>query len=173
MIAELIIILLSIFLGIVFMIQSFSFPSILADPGGLKLFPIVSAGLLIISGIILLMINYKKKLVDVREIKEKINEFYTSIFFYHIKKEKNAEKLKILRRLFFIILFSFIYPWFIIRIGFLISTSVYLFSLFMVFGVKKLKGIFLAVLVSSIVYILFFKILAGYIPPGVWFDINF
>ena len=64
MIAELIIILLSIFLGIVFMMQSFSLPSILSDPGGLKLFPIISAAMLISSGIILFMNNYRKKLIE-------------------------------------------------------------------------------------------------------------
>jgi len=174
MIAELIIILLSIFLGIVFMIQSFSFPSLLMDPGGLRLFPIISATMLISGGIILFLNNYRKKLIDVGKIKEKIYEFYTSILHYHIKREeKKTERLKILRRLFFIIFFSIIYPWLIMQIGFLISTTVYLFLLFIVFRVKKLKSIFLAIFVSIIVYILFFKILDGYILPGTWFDINF
>lgn len=173
MIAELIIILLSIFLGIVFVMQSFSFPSILSDPGGLKLFPIISAAMLISSGIILFMNNYRKKLIDVREIKKKIYEFYTSLFYYHKDNEKKTEKLNILRRLFFIILFSIMYPWLIVRIGFLISTIVYLFLLFMVLRVKKIKSIFLAIFVSIFIYILFFKILVGYIPLGTWFDINF
>jgi len=173
MIVELIIILLSIFLGIVFIIKSFSFPSILSDPAGLKLFPIVSAIMLISGGIILFINNYRKKLIDIGKIKEKIYEFYASILYYHRHEEKKTERMKILRRLFFIILFSIIYPWLIVRIGFLISTTVYLFLLFMVFRVKKIKGIFLAIFVSIFIYILFFKILNGYIPSGTLFDINF
>ena len=173
MIAELIIIILSIFLGIVFMIKSFSFPSMLSDPAGLKLFPIVSAIMLISGGIILILNNYRKKLIDVGKIKEELYELYTSILYYHRHEEKKTERMKILRRLFFVIIFSIMYPWLIVRIGFLISTTVYLFLLSMVLRVKKIKGIFLAIFVSIIVYILFFKILDGYIPSGTLFDINF
>ena len=165
MLAEWIIVLLSLLVCIVFFALTFAFPIISADPGGMALFPRIVIGVLGISALTLLVGLVKKR------------SKYSSGFIPSIKKfweiwtgESNDEQSLLKRRLTFTILLSVIYPLFIVKIGFLFSTFLFVFLLTKLYKTKNVASVVFSLVVTGVVYGFFILALDAYVPPGKWLE---
>lgn len=65
---------------------------------------------------------------------------------------------------------SIIYPWLIIKLGFLIATTIYVFLLMKLFKAPLTIAGPYAVTVATGLYVVFVYILEAYVPPGTWLE---
>ena len=156
---ELAIAAISLLVSIVFFVQSLSLPQLPADPGGPSLFPRLMCFVTGIAAIILLV-----QLFGNREKKGEIARAFAAFQQFGAK----SEGAELARRRLYIIALSALYPFFIVRLGFLISTIVFLFVVLKVFKVKFLTAAVYSLVLGYGVYYIFAEVLRGYIPPGMW-----
>ena len=156
---ELAITAISLLASIVFFVQSLRLPQLPADPGGPSLFPRLMCFVTGIAAIILLV-----QLFGNREKREEIAQAFAAFQQFGAK----SEEAELSRRRLYIVILSALYPFFIVRLGFMISTIVFLFVVLKVFKVKFLPAAVYSLVLGYGVYYVFAEVLRAYIPPGMW-----
>lgn len=159
MLAEWIVVLFSLVMCVVFFFTTFTFPKIVSDPGGMALFPRIVIGILGISSLALLVTLVKRG----SEYSATIKEFWEAW-----KRGANDEQSMLKRRLTYTIFLSMIYPWFILKIGFLVSTLLFVFLLTKLYRTKTVISVVFSIIVTGIVYGFFILALDAYVPSGEW-----
>ena len=167
MIAEWITSLLVLAVSIVFFILSLNFPTLSSDPAGPAFFPRIFSILAGIPALILI-----KRLISKRRLVSRSPSYFIKDFLnaWHRHGGDDAEQV---RRMTFVFVSAFLYPWFITRIGFLIATALYSFALMKILKAETLKSALFSTLLALFLYFGFFYFLDAYIAPGTWLDIRF
>lgn len=156
MIFELIIGIFSTLISLLFIIETFDFPTVAADPIGLAFFPRFISCVLFISGIKLIFSSLKKS-----------NPFVKIKLFLSFWESKYDEEIAIdARRVVFALIFSLIYPFFIQQLGFMIASIIYVFSLMKLYKANYLKSFIYSFIAGIGLHFLFLEILGGYLPEG-------
>ncbi len=167
MIAEWMTSLLALGVSIIFFLMSVNFPSLSSDPAGPAIFPRIYCLLAGIPSLILIinMISNRKSTES-----SPFSFFKTLIFAWQGHKGDTETQY---RKMTFVFISSFLYPWFISRIGFLIATAIYSFCVMKILKTKTLQSAIISLILSSFLYIAFFYVLEAYLPPGTWIDVVF
>jgi len=163
MLAEWIIVVFSLVMCVVFFLMTFALPEIPVDPGGIALFPRIVIGVLGISALALLVTLVKRGSEYSASLIPSIREFWEAW-----KRGANDEQSLLKRRMTYTIFLSVIYPWFILKIGFLFSTLLYVFLLTKLYRTKTVASVAFSLIVTGVVYGFFILALDAYVPPGKW-----
>ncbi len=166
MIAEWITSLLVLAVSVVFFILSLNFPTLSSDPAGPAFFPIIFC---ILTGIPALLL-IKKLFSNRRLVSQSPLNFLKE--FFRSWRRYDGDGAEQMRRMTFIFILAFLYPWFITRIGFLISTALYSFTLMKVLKAGTFQSALFSSLLSVFLYFGFFYLLDAYLAPGIWVDIS-
>jgi hypothetical protein len=167
MIFEWIIVILSLVISIIFFGFSMSFPELAADPGGPALFPKMMAVLTGISAIFLgvqLLYN-DKAMAAVRASITNLVHAWTV--------DRGAENATLQRRTVYTVILAIIYPYTILKIGFTISSIVFVFIIMRIYKSPLLKAAFFSLLAGLVLYYAFAKLLGAYVPTGEWIELLF
>ncbi|MBW1698425.1 MAG: tripartite tricarboxylate transporter TctB family protein [Deltaproteobacteria bacterium] len=163
MFAEWIISVLALLMGAVFFIQSFTFPRLASDPGGFSLFPrILSVGIMVASGWLIVKLLRDRKCRPYSPIE------FTRKFLRAWRKGADDEPSDVIRRMSYVFVISIVYPWFIVRIGFVLATLLYTGILVRIFRTNILACFILATLVAFGLYLFYVRALEAYVPEGIW-----
>lgn len=150
MISEWIISLTTLIISIYFFILTFQFPEVSMDPGGLSFFPRILC--LICGSASLVMIA---KLIRNRGESENSPVKFTRYFLSAWKKNIKISEYDYVRRMTYVFAASVIYPWLIVRIGFVLSTILYSFTLMKLFKTKTSISLFISASVAIGLFSLF------------------
>lgn len=156
---ELAITLISLIVSVVFFVISLSFPELPADPGGPALFPRLMC---CVTGI--MAVIYAVQLLGNRNKREEITQALAS--FRQVGAQSPEGMLA--RRRLYVIGLSAVYPLLVVRIGFFLSTIVFLFAILKTYKVQSLRAGAYSLALGYGVYYCFAEILRAYIPTGVW-----
>ncbi len=165
MIAELTIAIAALLISIVFFAMTFTFPTLPGDPGGGALFPRILCIITGAAAVFLVVGLVRKHRADPRSPVESLKKFWGTW-----KKGTDDEASMITRRMTGVFIFSIVYPWFMVRAGFLLSTGVYVFLLMKLFRTKTVTSVVLSLITALGLYFFFIKVLEAYVPPGVWLE---
>lgn len=166
MIAEWIISLMTFIIGVVFFITTFSFPKISIDPGGFSLFPrILSVGIVIASTLLII------KLIINRKNQPNTPVEFAKTFLRSWSEDSSSEMSGTICRMTYVFIISIAYPWFIVRIGFMLATLLYVGILMRLFKTNIIACFILAGLVAFGLHLFFVKVLQAYVPEGAWLDL--
>jgi hypothetical protein len=167
MIAEWITSLLALGVSIIFFLISFNFPSLSSDPAGPAIFPRIYCLLAGIPSLILIInMIYDRKSAE----SSPVSFFKTLICAWQGHKGDTENQY---RKMTFVFILSFVYPWSISRIGFLIATAIYSFCIMKILKTKTINSAITSLILSCLLYIGFFYVLEAYLPPGTWIDAVF
>ena len=163
MIAEYIVNLIVLLVSVVFFALTFSFPRISADPGGMSLFPRVMC---LIAGIGALC-----SLVNL--IRRQVNSGFNPLASVrrHLKAARHGAydaQVGIARRMVWVFAYTIIYPWLMLKAGFLLSTITYVFALMKLLGARTVMGVVLSCVMTGMIYLFFVLVVQAYVPPGEW-----
>jgi hypothetical protein len=165
MIAEWIISLMTFIIGVVFFITTFSFPNVYTDPGGFSLFPrILSVGIVVASALLI------AKLFKNRKNQPNTPVDFVKTFLKSWSKDSTSEISGNIRRLTYVFIISIAYPWFIVRIGFMLATLLYVGILMRLFKTNIITCFVLAGLVAFGLHLFFVQVLQAYVPEGAWLE---
>jgi hypothetical protein len=165
MIAEWVISLMTLIIGVVFFIKTFSFPDVYTDPGGFSLFPrILSVGIVVASALLI------AKLVRNRRHQPNSPTDFAKTFFKTWRREAVDETQEAIRRMTYVFILSIAYPWFIVRIGFMPATLLYVGILMRLFKTDIITCLVLAGLVAFGLHLFFVQVLQAYVPEGAWLE---
>lgn len=154
--AEWVVCILTLLVSGVFFTLTFSFPQLAADPAGMALFPRIASGFAALAaGAIMVRRLFRPAAPDMPA-----NEPFF-IWLRQLCRERPTRMIAL----------SVIYPWFIIKIGFLIATAIYVFLLMRLFQARAVIAVPYAVVVASGIYVVFVYILEAYVPPGIWLEL--
>lgn len=159
-IAEWAVALLTFSVSLIFFVQTFSFPVINADPGGLALFPRVFS-LFTGSGALLLMISLFKNNGGFSFVLDSLSKL--SMVW---RKDALDEESILIRNTVYAFLLCLIYPALIITIGFLPSTIIFIFLIMRVLGSKVLNSTLFSVALGGGLYYIFAIVIGVYLPTG-------
>ena len=165
MIAEWIISLMTFIIGVVFFATTFTFPKVYTDPGGFSLFPrILSVGIVVASALLIvkLIINRKDQPNNPVE--------FAKTFLRSWDKDTANEISDNMRRMTYVFIISIAYPWFIVRIGFMLATLFYVGILMRLFKTNIIACFVLAGLVAFGLHLFFDQVLQAYVPEGSWLN---
>lgn len=165
MIAEWIITIIALVISIVFFILSFDFPQLPGDPGGGALFPRTLSVITGAAAIFLVVRLIRRPSSDTPGPLESLGTFYGLW-----RKGTGDEASVTARRMVYVFIFSIAYPWFIVKMGFLLSTGIYVFILMKLFRTKTLSSLVLSCITAFGLYFFFIKVLEAYVPPGEWLE---
>ena len=156
MLAELLTMLLTLVISVVFLLETFDFPKIKADPGGAALLPQILCAILIVTSILLILQLAVRRRAAAGRVAE----------------EDDARRgfSKGQRQTLFVSVLSLIYPLGILKAGFIIATFLYLLALYTIFETPLLRRLLLSCLASAAIYFLFGPILGAHIPQGEWVE---
>lgn len=159
-IGEWIISLFAFIVSLVFFVQTFTFPHVNADPGGLALFPRVFS---IFTGLsaLFLMISLSKHTAENPHRYVSLNNLRTLC-----KKFTSGITPLLMRNTFYSIILCLIFPALIVMIGFLSSTIIFVFVLMKILGSKLLNSTLYSVLLGGSLYYIFAVIIGVYLPAG-------
>jgi hypothetical protein len=163
MFAEYIVNLIVLLVSVVFFALTFSFPKISADPGGMSLFP---RAMCLIAGIGALC-----SLVSLIRRRAERGFNPLALARRHLEAARRGTyhvQLSLARRIAWVFVFTIIYPWVMLKAGFLLSTVAYVFALMKLLGVKTLMGAVLSCVITGSIYLFFVLLVQAYVPPGEW-----
>ena len=165
MIAEWIIAIAALLISIVFFAMTFTFPTLPGDPGGGALFPRVLSIITGVAAVFLVVGLVRRHLADAYSPVESLKKFWGTW-----KKGTDDEPSIIARRMTYVFIFSILYPWFMVRAGFLLATGAYVFLLMKLFRTKTVTSAVLSIITALGLHFFFIKVLEAYVPPGVWLE---
>ena len=153
----------ALIISIVFIINSFTFPEIVADPGGLALFP---RALSVITGSAasVLIGQLIWRAYGTNPLKTAWLWVYG--IFYPIPDGR--AKTILVRQTIYLFFLSAFFPWVILKAGFILATSLFAYSLLSIFGTGKLKNLFFSVVVTAVIYFFFVYLIGAPVSRGVW-----
>lgn len=152
MIAEFIVAVTSLAISLLFFIETFSFPHVNADPGGLALFPRLFSIMTAIPAIILVARFKNQVLMQKNNAQEK-----TIVAKESLLKNKT----------FVVFLLSVLFPAFLSFLGFLPACILFVFLLVKVLGGSTKGAFFFSIALSGVLFYVF-GVLAGLrLPRGV------
>jgi hypothetical protein len=159
-IAEWLVGILTLLVSLIFFAQTYTFPKISADPGGLALFPRFFS-VLLAGGALCLIVSLLRQSQPLAPIKASLDRYLAAW-----RKENFAEGATVrLTTLIFVL--CTIYPAFIVLVGFLAATILFSFVLMKLFNVKTwLSGLYSVVLGGGL-YVAFAVVLEVYLPAGI------
>ena len=166
MIAEWIISVTALIMSVAFFVTTFSFPSLPADPGGLALFPRILCAIAAAFSMILIGQLYFRA----RSGQGTAMAFLKSFLHDAWRRGSGGEAAAQMRRMSLVIVFSILYPWLIIRAGFVIATAVYSFVLMRLFNTRALPSAVLSTFMAVALYLFFARLLEAYVPAGIWLE---
>jgi hypothetical protein len=169
MLAQWTIVALSLLICVIFFPMTFYFPHIPSDPGGMALFPRVVMAILVCSvGVFIVGLSRghvkKTPIIQLHSLGWMLKEFH--------KAADNSE-LALKKRLVYVIILSVAYPWFISKMGFAISTLIYVIFLMKLYNTRTITCLLYSIIVTGVVYAFFIFALGAYVPPGEWLQIIF
>lgn len=147
MVAECVVAFVSLAISLLFFVQTFSFPQVSADPGGLALFPRVFSILTVIPAVILI-INYIKQK---RNMGTKV-----ALTQLSISKNKNIQVFSL----------TLLFPAVMALIGFLPVSVIFVFLLVKILGGKTKGAFFFSVTLSAILFYVFGILVGVRLPRG-------
>jgi len=153
MIAEFIVAVVSLAVSLVFFVETFSFPSVSADPGGLALFPRLFSIMTAIPAIILIA-RFKNQVLSKKNTEQK----KTTVAKGDILKNKT----------FVVFLLTVLFPVILSFLGFLPACILFVFLLVKILGGSTKGALFFSIVLSGILFYVF-GVLAGLrLPRGVF-----
>lgn len=165
MIAEWIIVIIALVISVVFFTITFTFPQLPGDPGGGALFPRILCVITGTAAIFLVVQLIRRPSSDTPSPLESLRKF-CGLW----RKGTGDEPSVTARRIVYVFISSIVYPWFIVKMGFLLSTGVYVFILMKLFRTKTITSVILSSITAFGLYFFFIKVLEAYVPPGVWLE---
>lgn len=151
MISEFVVALLSLAVSLVFLIETFSFPRVSADPGGLALFPRFFSIMTIIPAT-LLIFNFVQKMR---------------------KQKQNAEEKPPLKsggkmdgRQCLVLFLSLLFPVLLYFTGFLVASASFVFLLMKIMGSKAKGALLFSFALSGVLYYVFGVVVGLRMPMG-------
>ncbi len=165
MIAEWIIVIIALVISVVFFTITFTFPQLPGDPGGGALFPRTLCVITGIAAIFLVVQLIRRLSSDTPSPLESLRKL-CGLW----RKGTRDEASVTARRIVYVFISSIVYPWFIVKMGFLLSTGVYVFILMKLFRTKTITSVILSSITAFGLYFFFIKVLKAYVPPGVWLE---
>jgi hypothetical protein len=164
LIAEWIITILTLVISIVFFISTFSFPTMAADPGGPSFFPRVVSVITCIGAMTLLV-----RLITMRGFYGKL---ITSIRSYLAVWEQGerTDSSDLIRLTTYVLILSAVYPFLIVRVGFILATIAYIFIIMSLLKTKIYVSISYSCILAISLYYAFAKILGVVVYRGVWVE---
>jgi hypothetical protein len=163
MIAEYIVNVIVLLVSTVFFALTFSFPKVSADPGGMSLFPRIMC---VVAGIGALC-----SLVNL--VRRQGEGGFNPLAWARGQLERatgggNETRAAVARRMAWVFAFTFLYPWLLLKAGFLLSTAAYVFALMKLLGAKTLIGVVFSCVLTGVIYLFFVLLVQAYVPPGEW-----
>jgi len=153
MIAEFIVAAVSLAVSLIFFVETFSFPHVNADPGGLALFPRIFSIMTAIPAIILIARFKNQVLAQKHTEQEK-----TTLVKENILKNKT----------FVVFLLTVLFPVILFFLGFLPACILFVFLLVKILGGSTKGALFFSIVLSGILFYVF-GVLAGLrLPRGVF-----
>jgi hypothetical protein len=151
MIAEYLVNVIVLVVGVVFFAMTFSFPRISADPGGMRLFPgvmcvIVAAG----SAWSLAKLARRPSAAPPKPA------------------GAGEQPLATVKRMGWVFGLTLAYPWLMLRAGFALSTAAYAFTLMKLLGAGTWIAIGVSCVLTAVIYLFFVLLVQAYVPPGEW-----
>ncbi len=143
----------------IFFALTFGFPHLAADPAGMALFPrIAGATAGLAAGVILVrgLLRSGARSAEPGQSADAPPSFWL----------EQLARSRVTR----VIALSIVYPWFIIKGGFLIATTIYVFVLMRLFQTRAIMAVPYALTVAAGLYIVFVYVLEAYVPPGAWLE---
>lgn len=152
--------LFTLIVSLVFFVQTFTFPHVNADPGGLALFPRIFS---IFAGLsaLFLMISLLKRSPKISYPCVSLNKLTTLC-----KKNTLNTTPVLVRNTIYSIMLCLIFPALMVMIGFLLSTIIFVFLLMKILGSRLLHSILYSVLLGGSLYYIFSVIIGVYLPMG-------
>jgi hypothetical protein len=166
MVAEWIIVIIALVISVVFFTITFTFPQLPGDPGGGALFPRTLSVITGAAAIFLVVRLIRRPSSDTTNTPLESLRKFCGLW----RKGTVDEPSVAARRMTYVFIFSIAYPWFIVKMGFLLSTGVYVFILMKLFRTKTITSVILSSITAFVLYFFFIKVLEAYVPPGVWLE---
>lgn len=135
------------------------------DPAGPKVFPRILIGVIVVCSILEIVRFFRE--VPVRELKGAFGEV-----FQWISPHSDMARFNSSQRAIISIALSLIYPMAIIRVGYIISTCVFIILLALLFRARPWMAVLVGVVASVGTFFLFAEVLNIRVPAGAWFDIR-
>ena len=129
------------------------------------MFPrILSVGIVVASTLLII------KLIINRKDQPNTPVEFAKTFFRSWNKDSSNEMSGTIRRMAYVFVISIAYPWFIVRIGFVLATLLYVGILMRLFKTNIIVCFILAGLVAFGLHLFFVNVLQAYVPEGAWLD---
>jgi hypothetical protein len=157
--AEQTVCLVTLVVSSVFFALTFGFPHISADPGGMALFPRLASGAAGLAAALILARGLLQSGVRSAEPGWSTQAPF-SLRLKRVARQRTTRAIAL----------SVVYPWFIIKIGFVIATTIYVFLLMKLFQTRAIAAVLYALTVAVGLYIVFVHVLEAYVPPGAWLE---
>lgn len=150
----------------VFFVDTFGFRQMAnLDPGGPKLLPRLLIAIVSFCAVVELIRFFRT--TSIAELKSAFGES-----FQWVSPRSATARFNSAQRAVIAIVLSLVYPMAIIRIGFILSTVVFITLLAMVFRARAWASLLVGVVVAVLFYFLFAEVLNVRVPEGAWFDIR-
>ncbi|WP_185961573.1 tripartite tricarboxylate transporter TctB family protein [Telmatospirillum sp. J64-1] len=152
----------ALFLCVVFLVDSFSLRTMSgSDPGGPAMFPRILIALTGLCALIeLFQILRSGNMAEIRA-------GASALFSFRPEGGPNA-----VQRVALTIVLSVLYPLVLLKVGFILATTLFVGALAMMLRVAPLKALGMGVVMSLGIFFLFAQGLDVRIPPGQWFDLQ-
>lgn len=135
------------------------------DPAGPKVFPRILIGVITVCSILEIVRFFRE--VPIRELKGAFGEV-----FQWISPHSDMSRFNPAQRAVVSIALSLIYPLAIVRVGYIISTCIFIVLLALLFRARLWMAILVGVVVSVGTFFLFAEVLNIRVPAGAWFDVR-
>jgi len=151
---------MALVMSVVFFQVARGFPRLTADPGGAALFPQVVA---VFTGTMAMILIARLVLAD-----PSFRGLRGAIAGLQLPRGESGE---LFLRSVAGILLSIAYPYFVIKVGFIIASMVFVLLLMMIYRVSLLVSVPFAVVTGYAIYFVFNQLLGAFVPEGQWISL--
>lgn len=134
-----------------------------SDPGGPALFPRIVIAITLLATAITVV-----RLVKTSNLRL---GFETAGKFMGIAPGSSDERFKYMRRVAFVMILSLVYPWAMLKVGFVLGTALFVAILMQMFRQGFLVTGAMSFGVAFAIHYLFAGVLSVRVTPGEWFDL--
>lgn len=154
---------LGLSLSALILFKSFELPQIAADPAGLALMPQIFAS--ITGGAAVLLI--------LRLVRDLLSSSAKAEVAESTSVPTSVEGVSATRRLLATAILTGLYPLVMMKLGFLLSTILYMGAILKVLGARPLPGAVVALVCPTVLFLVFDSLLNVYLPGGDWLALLF
>lgn len=155
---------IAVALSVTFLIESFSLQTMVgSDPGGPALFPRIVIAITLLATAVTVV-----RLVRTSNLRLGVE---TAARFMGVAAGSGDERFRSMRRVTFVMLLSLVYPWAMLKIGFILGTALFVAILMQMFRQGLVVTAAMSFGVAFAIHYLFAGVLSVRVTPGEWFDL--